>query len=306
MSEPSAPNLSVSDVRTDDGLSTALAAVNAARSWEGPAGSMVLEEVRRRAVRVAAHVASKTGVRCDRTLVHDVVAAAWAVLSTQTQQVGAAERRWAYVMSAAGKTVLSEAWGQRHLTSATKARGEARAWMPRHVDPVGVAGTDLDRVLQQPLATPAASQVGDPGPAGMVGEFVDVLVAAGADRATATAAVDRMSELLPNWPNRWETTARRDPVLADLGLSPDQASALVALLAGSRRSGRSDGLLAAIRDAHDTGRPLEVSFEQRRRLRTFTAGHRSTTDPPAVHVRELHGTQPALFDRPVITTDLAS
>lgn len=311
MSEPNAAETRAVDVRTDDGLSRALANVTRARSWEVPTGLLVLEEVRRRAVRVAAHVSSKTGARCDRSLVDDVVVAAWTVLSTQTDQVVAAESRWAYLMSAAGRAVLAEAWGQRYLTSATRARGEARRWMPRHVDPVGVAAADLEQAMPQPEIVATASLREDSlDRVAWLDGFVQVLVAAGAARSMTEAAVDRMSELLPRWPNRWETTARQDPVLADLGLSPDQASALVALLAGSRRSGRTDGLLAAVRESLNTGAPLRMTFEQRRRIRTFASTGPAATATPVPHVRvdaaASRGAQLALFDGPTRNNSLAS
>ena len=67
----------------------------------------------------------------------------------------------------------------------------------------------------------------------------------------------------------WEWAARRDPVLARLGLTPDQCGALVALVAGSRRyrhNGKQYSLLAAARMATELGRAVELSPAQRRRL----------------------------------------
>lgn len=49
------------------------------------------------------------------------------------------------------------------------------------------------------------------------------------------AAVDRLADLFAvTYVGWWEWAARRDPILAQLDLSPDQCGALVALLAGSR------------------------------------------------------------------------
>jgi hypothetical protein len=104
--------------------------------------------------------------------------------------------------------------------------------------------------------------------------FIDLLVTHGADRAVTVAAVDRLADLFAaTYVGWWEWAARRDPVLARLGLSPDQCGALVALLAGSRRyrhNGKHDSLLAAVRAATEDGHAVELSPAQRRRLAAFT------------------------------------
>ena len=88
------------------------------------------------------------------------------------------------------------------------------------------------------------------------------------------AAVDRLADLFSaTYLGWWEWAARRDPVLARLGLSPDQCGALVALVAGSRKyrhNGKHDSLLAAVRAANDHGHPVQLSPAHRRRLAVFT------------------------------------
>jgi hypothetical protein len=88
------------------------------------------------------------------------------------------------------------------------------------------------------------------------------------------AAVDRLADLFAaTYLGWWEWAARRDPVLARLGLTPDQSGALVALVAGSRRyrhHGKQDNLLAAVRTATEQGRTVELSPAQWRRLAVFT------------------------------------
>ena len=288
MSEPSAPRRGVADVRTDQGLRTALAEVTRSCSWEAQSGVMILDEVRRRGVRLAAHVASRTGARGDRGLVDDVVASAWTVMSTQTDQVLGADRPWSYVMAAAGRMVRAEAWSQRFLTSPTRVRGEARGWMPRHVDAIGATAQELESLPGRGHLDASPIDVDHAPPrCGWLDAFVSVLVNAGADPASTAAAVDRVSEVLTSVDShRWETAARRDPVLAGLGLSPVQGGALVALMSGSRRSGRSDSLLVAVRAAHETGEPVVLTFAQRRRVRTFVdherVRHPATTSPAGV------------------------
>jgi hypothetical protein len=73
-------------------------------------------------------------------------------------------------------------------------------------------------------------------------------------------------------------------VLSRLGLCPDQAGALSALVFGSRRSGRSDGLLQAVLDAQRHGNRPELTPAQQQRVRTYAGGARpaastSRTEP---------------------------
>jgi len=57
--------------------------------------------------------------------------------------------------------------------------------------------------------------------------LIDLLVAPGADEDVTVAAVDRLADLLPaTYVGWWEWAARLDPILARLGLSPDQSGAL--------------------------------------------------------------------------------
>lgn len=55
-------------LRTDEGLRHVLRAVQTSGSWDASAGRRLLAEVRRRAVRNAAHVATATGTVLDRGL----------------------------------------------------------------------------------------------------------------------------------------------------------------------------------------------------------------------------------------------
>jgi hypothetical protein len=103
--------------------------------------------------------------------------------------------------------------------------------------------------------------------------FIDLLVAHGANEDVTVTAVDRLADLFPvTYVGWWEWAARRDPILAQLGLSPDQSGALVALVAGSRRyrhNGKRDSLLAAARAACDSAEPVVLSPAQLRRVGVY-------------------------------------
>jgi hypothetical protein len=276
-------------------------AVERSGSWDQPAGRQLLAEIRRRAARNAAHVASSAGVPISRGLVDDVLLAAWTVLHRHGCKVLAAEQPWAYLMSSAQKQVLDEVRAQQLLTNTASIRGRAREVLPSVVRPVGTttsdvaaafrhesrgddAGSNERQVVPQigrhdhtPLLTPPATSTGNEQPAGRepwFTAFVDLLVDHGADKTVTVAAVDRLADLFAaTYVGWWEWAARRHPILAQLGLSPDQCGALVALVAGSRKyrhNGKQDSLLAAVRAASESGHPVELSQLQRRRIAAYT------------------------------------
>ena len=297
------------DPRTDEGLRKALLSVEWASSWETPAGRRLLAEIRRRAVRNAAHVATATGVAMERGLVDDVLLAAWMLLRRHGDKVLAAARPWAYLMSSAQRQVIDEARAQQLLTTTASIRGRAREVLPSVVRPVGSTATDLAIALRhEPSGGGTGDALGivhqvrqheqrqlvarcelDTPP---IGErepwfvaFIDLLVNGGADQAVTVAAVDRLADLFAaTYIGWWEWAARRDPVLSRLGLSPDQSGALVALVAGSRKyrhQGKHDSLLAAVRAANEKGGAVELSHAQRRRVAVFVGTAQKPRQPVA-------------------------
>lgn len=297
------------DPRTDEGLRQAAHAVGQSGWWDQPAGRRLLVEIRWRAVRNAAHVATATGVAMERGLVDDVLLAAWLVLRRHGDKVLAAACPWAYLMSSAQKQVLDEVRAQQLLTNTASIRGRAREVLPSTVRPVGSTATDLAAALRH---EPSDADAGDARriarqvrqheqPPLVTGSetdtpplcerepwftaFIDLLVEHGADQAATVAAVDRLADLFAaTYVGWWEWAARRDPVLARLGLSPDQCGALVALVAGSRKyrhNGKHDSLLGAVRTAAEHGYAVELSPAHQRRLTVFR-GTVQQPRPPVV------------------------
>jgi hypothetical protein len=296
------------DPRTDEGLRDAVRSVERSGSWETHAGQQLLVEVRRRAVRNAAHVAAATRATMGRGLVDDVLLAAWMVLRRHADKVLAAARPWAYLMSSAQKQVLDEIRAQQLLTNTASIRGRTREVLPSTVRPVGSTATDIATALRHESSGAGASdvrrivcQIGrheqpplvaasgtDARPGGRepwFSAFIDLLIAHGADKAVTVAAVDRLADLFAvTYVGWWEWAARRDPILAHLGLSPDRCGALVALVAGSRRyrhNGKQDSLLAAVRTATEHGHTVELSPDQLRRLGVFLGTIRPSRQPQA-------------------------
>jgi hypothetical protein len=166
-------------------------------------------------------------------------------------------------------------FGGRLCRAVNETVTETRAVLPSRHEPLPLLA---DRAEQQGLAA-----VGEREP--WFAAFIDLLVEHGADRAVTGAAVDRLADLFTvtnvGW---WEWAARHDPVLEQLGLCADQCSALVALLAGSRRyrhNGKQDNLLSAVRTAIDHGHPVELSTAQRRRLAVFAGAVQHPRGPVA-------------------------
>ncbi|MFW6034189.1 MAG: hypothetical protein ACOC9R_03555 [bacterium] len=301
---------------TDEDLRLALRDVASTGSWDGPSGRRLLRAVRERAVRNAAHIAAATGVRCDRDLVGDVVTAAWTVLHGHTEQVLDAERPWAYLMRAAQQEVMAEALADRAVTSRTVASGRNRqqVWTTL-VSRVGAAAGQVAAALGHGHRVEGSREQSGTGPIvtasrraepklverpheaspglgkrdGWYAAFIGLLVAHGADGRRTTTAVDHLANLFSVTPSKqWETAARRDPVLARLGLSAEQASALVALVAGSRRdreAGRPGGLLGAVRAAWERGEPVTLSAVDHRRVRTYIDGTHLERRRPAAERR---------------------
>lgn len=287
------------DVATDDGLRQLLNEYTGREWWESPPGRDLLGEIRHRAVRNAAHVAARADIPAGRDLVDDVVTAAWLVLHDHADKVISASRPWAYLMSSVERHVFAEVRAQQLLTSPTSIRGRAREVLPQAVRTVGATSLDLaiafrhestsepdgasdSRIMCQ-VRRHADGPLVDQGlPSARTDEkrepwytaLIKLLVDHGANQATVVAVVDRLADLFgvtsPGW---WEWEARRDPVLTRLGLTPDQASALVAIVAGGRRhrhNGKADSLLRATRTTQQTVDPAELSRLQQRRMATFT------------------------------------
>lgn len=305
--------IEMTDLRTDAGLCHALREVARAGSWDVPVGQRLLAEVRRRAANNAARVARVRGIARDRGLVDDVMMAAWMVLARHTDQVMGAARPWAYVMSSAQRTVSAEVRAQRSLSSTASVTGRRRHFDPPDVYAVGASSSDLATAFQHGMDSrptypgPGGSNLprhlvparrvhgpvlvqppADSSPAPQERKewfvsFIGLLVERGADRSVTIAAVDHLANVFTTTPaDDWEHVARRDPVLAQLGLLPDQAGALVGLMAGSRRERRNsqgDSLLAAVRAASDRGVPAELSAAQVRRARIYVGDNAANHRP---------------------------
>jgi hypothetical protein len=297
------------DVQSDEGLRQALRDVGHAASWDVPAGRDLLAEIRRRAVRNAAHVARAVEVSTDRGLVDDVVTAAWIVLRRHGEAVLAARRPWAYLMSSAQKQVSDEVRAQQLLTNSAAVRGRAREALPRRLRLIGATPADLGMALRHEASAIYTDPAVDRPILRRLGQheqlplihvqwwpsrhlrererwfvaFIDLLVAHGADADVTVAAVDRLADLFPvTYVGWWEWAARRDPILARLGLSPDQSGALVALVAGSRRyrhNGKRDSLLAAAREARDRDERIAMSPAQSRRVALYVGQNSGRRGP---------------------------
>ena len=181
-----------------------------------PPGSELLTEIRCHAVRAAAHIAAKTGVRNDRALVDDVVTAAWLVAVNHREQVITAEHPWAYLLQSAQRHALDEVRAQQLLTSPTRVRGASRATLPSVLRRVGSTAHDLAVAFRHeaPGRGGDTAEIRLPGRRardglptfpdgatasarhGWYDRLVALLVEHGANRAVTIAVLDRLADLM--------------------------------------------------------------------------------------------------------------
>lgn len=189
-------------------------------------------------MRNAAHVAAVTGVAMDRGLGGRRAVGGLLILHQRSDNVVAAARPWAYLMSSAQKHVFDEVRAQQLLTNAASIRGRAREVLPLGVRPVGSTAADLATAFGHEPQGPSYDAAVEPrilrqvgrhqpppllaGPAEQAAAaplhhrepwfdaFVDLLVGFGPDRAVTVAAVDRLADLFgATYVGWWEWAARR-------------------------------------------------------------------------------------------------
>jgi hypothetical protein len=255
----------VGDVRTDDGLRSALVRLPSSGGWDGPLGRLVLAEVARRAAREARRVRTVADA-ADPEYARHLVGVAWECLETQTESVIGARSPWAYVHQVMARAAAVEASARDRMCSPDAARrdsGTAAPHTARRIDEATVleAMTPLGGDPTGDAATTAAEQELFPArwdPA--LVDMVEQLVAEGADRATTIEAVEVLLDVLQTTTSRSRvhTTAYRSGELRSL-LSRHQVRVLTDLLLGSRREGPRGSAWLLLRQARAEGRRLRLA-----------------------------------------------
>jgi hypothetical protein len=209
--------------------------------WEGPHGRSLLEAVRRRSRAWARAVDRHCGQPAGTTDPDHVLAVAWLVLERAGDQVARAENPWGYLWRAVRNACSVEAYEHSRLGTVTRTV-QADGAPPPAIRVGGASSVDAHAT-----ARPTPSYSGR-----LLERVLELFVRADGDRDFWREALQRAVEVLDQARRSYEMCElRRDPVLRDeLGLSPEELSALGALLVGSRRGAREPQslLLALARD----------------------------------------------------------
>lgn len=270
------------DLRTGEGLREALRRLPAEGGWSGPLGRRVLIAVGDLCGRLAVSVERRVeGCYHDPDRAADLTARAWELLTTSREVIIGAANPWAYLTRSVLRAGVNAGVGDRLLVRDVVVRGGgARSVLP----PIRVG--DEVRALDRcpgPYDPPASPPLGESRHAdSSLAALVEVLVAAGAQERVTWAAIDRIADVVSmHRHGRREAAVTSDRVLAELGLSSEQSSALLALLTGTRRGGVEQSLWLRLRKQprDERGRyAATVTPAVRARIQRYASGFGSHLD----------------------------
>ncbi len=231
------------DLRTGPGLRQALTCLPSEGGWSGPLGRRVLEVVGEHCARLAPLVERRTGQPADPHRSADLTSRAWELMATHSEMIIHASNPWGYLTRCVLTAGVNAAIADKLLVRDATVQGGCA---PTCVSPerLGYEFGALDRA-----AGHAHRASGDmplqSGWDSALRQLHTDLVRAGAP-ATATAnAINRVIDLAATHRRgHREAAVKQDRVLAGIGLSAGQTTALLALVAGTRRGGAKESLWA--------------------------------------------------------------
>lgn len=233
------------DVASHQGLRIALRSVEAT-GWDGPAGRAVIEAIQQRAGAWAFLADRRCGRPTGSTDPADVVAVAWLTLVRFGPRIADSQHPWAYLWTAVGNELARAAVAESQLRDPERIRSTSAA--PTAVVRVGLEPARLDAA---PPARPETMGEAPHSPA--VTEIAHRLAERPSDVGFWLDAIERALDVMADARRSYEEhMLRRDPYLREtVGLTPDELSALGALLIGPRKGDRAAQslLLALHRDA---------------------------------------------------------
>lgn len=237
--------------------------------WSGRTGAQLLEVLSEHCARLALVVERRSGQPADPHRADDLTSRAWELLATRPGPVLAASNPWAYLTRCLVTAGVNAAVADKLLVRDLAVQG---GLVPVSTAPrrVGEQVDALDRA--------GLSIGGDPlGPLGSdwglaLRRLYGDLVAAGAPAAVTAMAIDRVVEVVASHRRgHREAAAKGDHVIVGLGLSPAQATALVALVAGTRRGGVEESLWARLHEGATHSGPA-VTPSVRARIESYVRG----------------------------------
>ena len=263
------------DADTHEGLRVALGVIER-EGWAGPAGRAVLAALRGRCASWAAQRAVASGVARGSVDAGEVLSLGWLTLARFGSRVGAAEAPWAYLWTSVQNAMAVEI-AAAEVLSRTAVERTSEEW-PRTALRYGLAlfgeleredsddDPDSDRRVRarHVLAALAAAARRQESRAGLSRAAAALIVhlARGreAEREFWTEVVTHALEVMDGARRSYEeVTLRADPYLVHvLGLSPQELSALAALLIGPRRGDRAGQCLLLALHRDPTTDPADV------------------------------------------------
>lgn len=254
--------------------------------WSGVMGQRLLAAVSQHCVGWAVWVERRCCLPPDPHRRDDLASRAWEVMKTHRDKIIAARNPWGYVTRAVLNAGRNAALADALLTSSSTVQGGCVAG----AFPAARLGADADLrdVDHVSVAVEVESEIGVAGGSWGAGlrRVHEELVAAGAPPETTSVAIDRVVDLA-GWARRgWrEAAVKEDPIMRTvLGLSPEQCTLLLALVAGPRRGGVEESLWwrARTRPRDASGRYAPVVTAQvRARVDRFASGFDRTGLPRA-------------------------
>ncbi|WP_127572580.1 hypothetical protein [Georgenia faecalis] len=262
------------EIDAHEGLRRAVAHMSI-EGWDSLGGTWLMAQLEQRSRGWAAKIDHRCGRRAGTTVPDDVLEASWSTIMRFPEKIVSAEAPWAYLWTAVGNALAVDITAESMLSSCGARSGKADR--PDRVLRIGLEVHHLDAASVE-ASEPAPSL--SPG----VRALIRILADCHRDRvAFWTDAVDRALDVMADARRSYEETAlRRDPYLLErLGFTPEELSALAALLIGPRRGDRaSQSLLLALR--RDPATPIDSVAGAARR----------------VHLLRAHGSHPRRFAWP--------
>jgi hypothetical protein len=248
----------ITDIRTDEGLREALALLPTRGGWNGPTGRLILAEVRRRAVTVAAKVQRTSDVR-EAGLADDMVSFAWEVLSSRRDSVASASSPWGVVTTTLLRRARNEIRAAELLSGSRVARREVERHASKTVSRYGDWAEIEARVQEVSRSAGDPATVSNDWDEGLKALHAE-LIAAGAPPRAARDAIEGALELLERGVRRsWVHHMAYRDVRLTAQMSRTQVRALMDLLIGSRRHGAAGSAWLALRQAAQDGRPAKIA-----------------------------------------------
>lgn len=247
--------------------------------WSGPLGRRLLDVLSERCERLAVVVERRSGQPADPHRAADLTSRAWELLATRPHLVCGAANPWGYLTQCLVTAGVNAAVAERLLVRYVAIQGGG---VPTTVSlhRIGQEMDAVDRATADNGVRVDAAHLTARWDTALRQRHADLVSAGAPPRVTATA-VDRVVDLVATHRNgHGEAAAKRDRVLAQLGLSPSQASALVALVAGTRRGGSRESLWVRRRDDRAPSDPA-ITPAVRARIAAYVAGFDTNLQVPA-------------------------